>query len=71
VFAKYLLEKGEESKLWNKPIKTLLKEAIKDLNEYCSQLLSYSFLREYPMKVLLNPERFECFLKDIEEKIKL
>lgn len=66
---RYLLEKGRDAKLHSKPVSGILKQAIEDLKEYKNQLAGSVFARKYPFGELLNPERFECFLKDAEEKL--
>jgi hypothetical protein len=51
------------------PVEGPLREALEELKSYKDRLERSSYARSYPAAVLLNPERLDCYIKDVEAKI--
>jgi hypothetical protein len=54
----------------DRPVKICLEETIDQIKEYTASVKNLPQLSSYPACVLLNVERMECFIRDVEKKIK-
>jgi hypothetical protein len=68
-FTRYLKENDRDSALYvnSTPAKELLYQTIEEIEQFTNQLQKCSFMRKYPYDEMLDPERFECFLKGVRE----
>lgn len=53
----------------DRPVKICLEETIDQIKEYTASVKNLPQLSSYPACVLLNVERMECFIRDVEKKI--
>ena len=62
IFSRLAWERGQ-------PVEDLLREALEELKTYKDRLEQSPYASTYPAAVLLNPERLDCYIQDVEAKI--